>query len=444
MNKKNITLLIFILVFSMSCSLFGQIAPALPTAEATTQPATSEPVQPVPSTTVPEALPTQTQPAAPAKPTQPQKPAGGNPFSNLSDDEKACLLKEWGQDAYDAITSDARMPEPEENKAFGVCKVRLPGGNAGAQPGNPNAVVPTLTSDSPLEISGKYLMAFLSCDTQAQKCSDPRSHKIYLAQSDDGASWSLVPNWPAYSASVPDVIRRGQVIYVFTPGFVVRYHLDTGKFEGPLDVSIQGMTEYFVDPSVTLDENGRLVLFFLYGSKDGDPAGCKQTEQTCEKRIGSATEVEGSEGAQFTLDSGDRIKVTLSNTGSMRSASDPDIFYDGKEYVLYLSHGPSTSVWTSSELRGEYQVSPQLPNGMLTNASGGVASGYYDPQTGKIWTFAHVSKPGQPEIIRRAVHTDFSRPLAQGDWQVIISGASFEGFSADAGMASPGFAINEP
>ena len=280
------------------------------------------------------------------------------------------------------------------------------------------------------------------CDTAAADCNDWQNHQVYLAQSDDGAQWSIVPGWTPYPGSVPDVIRRGNTIYIYTPGQLARYHLDTGVREGPMPVTVSG-AEGFVDPSVFVDDQGRLTLFFLYGRPGGDPAGCMPSETTCKNRFGSATEVKGSDGASFTVDEGDRATVTLSSSGPIRTASDPDIFFDGTQYVIYIAYGPSISVWTSPELRGTYTQAAALPGGILTNNTGGVASGFFDPITQQYWTFAHVSEQNQTTTIRRAVHANLSRQLTDGDWAVVISGASV-GLTATTNVESPGFAVNAP
>jgi hypothetical protein len=305
--------------------------------------------------------------------------------------------------------------------------------------------VPTAATEAPvetpLEINGKYLMAFHDCDTALADCHDWQNHRVYLAQSMDGMQWSIVPNWEPYSGSVPDVIRRDETLYLYTPGQLVRYHLDTGILEGPLSVKLDG-AEGFVDPSVILDENGNLVLFFLYGRKGGDPAGCMPDEATCENRFGSATEVEGSDGEVFALDEGDRVKVTLSSSGPIRTASDPDIFYDGSQFILYIAYGPSISAWTSPDLHGTFTPIAQLPGGMLTNDSGGVAAGYFDPDSQQYWTFAHKTDQNVPAIIRRTVHDDLTQQLTVQEWSE-INGISV-GLTATTSIESPGFAVNEP
>jgi len=314
--------------------------------------------------------------------------------------------------------------------------------NVATQSGSP---VPTAATEAPeetpLEINGKYLMAFHACDTNAADCHDWQNHRVYLAQSMDGIQWSIIPNWESYFGSVPDVIRRGETIYIYTPGQLVRYHLDSGLLESGLPVTVKG-AEGFVDPSVTIDDQGRLVLFFLYGRIGGDPAGCMPDETTCENRFGSATEVEGSDGEVFALDEGDRVKVTLSSSGPIRTASDPDIFFDGSQYILYIAYGPSISAWTSPDLRGTFTPIAELPGGMLTNDTGGVAAGYYDPVSQQYWTFAHKTDQNLPAIIRRTVHDDLTQQLTDQEWSE-INGISV-GLTATTSIESPGFAVNEP
>jgi hypothetical protein len=205
-----------------------------------------------------------------------------------------------------------------------------------------------LTQAAP-DISGKnqenppgqdgYLMTFHACDTTADDCFDPRNHWVYLAQSLDGMNWNLFPDWKPYHGSVPDVIRRNETIYIYTPGHLVRYHLDTQTIEGPLEVKVPGLTTGYVDPSLIIDENGYLVLFFLYGQQGMDPAGCAPDEATCVREIGSASEIPGSDGAEFSLDDGQRVSANIDNASQIKTFSDPDVFYDGAQYVLYISHG---------------------------------------------------------------------------------------------------------
>jgi hypothetical protein len=325
--------------------------------------------------------------------------------------------------------------------------VRLPDGRyrmyvAGAVDSGPGAlrfVVVSATTPAVGPSGGAqsaFVMALHACDQAATNCGDPRNHRVYLAQSDDGAAWSLVPGWKPYAGSVPDVIRRGNTLYVYSAGEnpLVRYHLDTGVQDAPVQVLLPEVSGGFVDPSLILDEQGRLVLFFLQGKMGSDPAGCLPGETTCLQRFRSATEVEGSDGARFQVDAGDRATVSLGGPGELRSASDPDIFFDGSRYVLYLSHGPSISAWTSPELRGTYRKESDLSTG-----TGGVPSGYFDAASQRYWTYAHTVKGGAA-VIRRAVHPTLSRLLAESDWQTILTGPAL-GFTATTNVESPGFAV---
>lgn len=305
--------------------------------------------------------------------------------------------------------------------------------------GEPKFAIVSATTPPPgpaPPMTGAYLMAFHACDTAVAQCGNPQNHMVYLAQSDDGVSWSLAPGWVPFRGSVPDVIRRGETLYIYSAGgTLVRYRLDTNTLEAPTQVSVSGLEGGFVDPSLIVDERGRLALFFLYGRPGSDPAGCPPGQFSCVNRIGSATEVAESDGAEFALDAGDRITVALSAAGPLRSASDPDVFFDGNRYLLYLSHGPSISVWKSGDLRGAYQKIADLSEGI-----GGIPSGYFDPASKRYWTYAHVQRGGVA-VIRRAVHAGFSRTLAEGDWEVVLTGPSV-GLTPTTSVESPGFAVN--
>jgi hypothetical protein len=268
----------------------------------------------------------------------------------------------------------------------------------------------------------------------------------YVAQSDDGVSWSPIPGYQSYNGSVPDLIRRVNTLYVYTPGIVRRYRIDRNTWESPVPVRLQttsGTTERYVDPSLTLDEQGRIVLFYLLApsSPSGDPARCFAGETSCTKLFHSATEVPGSDGMEFIVDPGDRVRVTITND----TASDPDIFRGPVGYVLYISRGPSIQVYTSPDLRGQYQLSSALPGGMLTNRTGGVPAGYYDPATSRYWTFVHSSQsPGALPTICRAVHASLDRQLVDSDFVTVVSGATFPGLGPGSSVESPGFALNAP
>jgi len=280
-------------------------------------------------------------------------------------------------------------------------------------------------------LPGTYLLAFHACDGASLNCSQPTNHTTYLAYSADGASWSLLPNFTGFSGSVPDLVRRGSTLYVYNPGKVRRYNILTETWQESDTVTVQqsdGTREDFVDPSPYLDPTtGKIVLFYLASTGvSGDPAQCT----TCPIR--SAAEVEGSDGKQFVVDEGDRALV--------QQTTDPDIFFDGSKYYLYLSKGAQVIALTSTSLKGTYTKVDTLSDGVLTTA-GGVPAGHYDAATGKYWTYIH--NPSSPSVIKRAVHSDFSRTLSESDFATVVSGATFSGLNATTAVQSPGFAVNQ-
>ena len=153
----------------------------------------------------------------------------------------------------------------------------------------------------------------------------------------------------------------------------------------------------------------------------------------------SATEVSGSNGSQFAVDTGDRAAAIVDGT-VFSSASDPDVFFDGTQYVMYISHGTNVTVWTSATIRGTYTRSTSLTNGLLVSGTGGVAAGYWDPTTSRYWTFAH-SNVGGRNVIRRAVHATLSQPLGSSDWSTVATATSSAGLTSAMGVESPGIAV---
>lgn len=293
-------------------------------------------------------------------------------------------------------------------------------------------------------LSGKYIMAFHACNTATASCSDPQNHKIYIAQSDDGINWSSLSGYTPYSGSVPDLIRRGNSLYVYTPGMVRRYQIDTNTWKdtAPVTVSIRksdGSTEMFVDPSPILDENGRVVLFYLVGQSVGDPARCLSGQASCTKIIRSATEVSGSDGTSFLVDNGNRIEITIT---SSETASDPDIFKGPDGFILYIARNGGVQALRASDLHGNYQNVSGLSNGMLINmGSGSVPSGYYDETTGEFWTYVHTPQ-GNTSNIKRAVSSGINTSIPDSSFKTVISGGNFPGLGSSYTVESPGFALN--
>jgi hypothetical protein len=268
-----------------------------------------------------------------------------------------------------------------------------------------------------------YLMSFHTCAPGATDCNNPANHIVQLAQSADGANWSLVGGWQSYKGSVPDVFRRGNTLYVFSTSGLTRVDMSSGVTTTAA-VSLNSGT--YVDPSLAQLPDGRLILFFLPGIPGQDPAQCGAGQSSCVREIKSAVEVAGSDGTRFELDSGARISETIT-TGAF---SDPDIFFNGTEWVLYVSRGPSVHAYTSSSLQGSYTF-----RGVVSNGAGGVPAGI-QLADGAIATYVHTSAGGSTDI-RRA--TSATGVAAIASFQTTLTAQSI-GLGAHA--ESPGLALN--
>ncbi len=281
----------------------------------------------------------------------------------------------------------------------------------------------------------KYLMTFHVC---GQNCFGVEDHKVYLAESDDGANWTLVQNFKPYNGSVPDLIIRGEKLYIYTPGKVMRYDKRTDTWDTePVRVEMtdsNGNMVMFVDPSPILSDDGRIILFFLNSTgSTGDPAGCPT--YPCTKYFDSAIEVEGSDGTRFILQEGHRKIVELTQAG--QTASDPDIFKGNSNFILYISRGGSTLAFHSDSLLGEYLSFPNLTDDILTH-SGGVPCGYFNCEKEEYWTYVHTNNEGKV-VIRRAVHSGFD--LQVENFTTVIDGNIIGNPNATA--ESPGFCLNK-
>ncbi len=280
----------------------------------------------------------------------------------------------------------------------------------------------------------KYIMSFFTCSTN---CQGTQQHLVHLAESDDGRTWTPVPNFVPYVGSVPDVVIRENKLYVYTPGFVKRYDITTDKWDpNPVPVSIVDSNNNvvnFVDPSAVVDSSGKIVLFFLNSTGImGDPARCQS--YPCTKYFDSAVEVEGSDGTRFVLQNGHRLTMQLNNN---ESAADPDVFFDGTNYYMYIANNGAVAVAKSNALHGSYSLLTSLPNGILTT-EGSVPCGYYDAENNEYWTFVHKPENGT-KYIKRAVHSDFSTQLTS--FEVVLSG-SIIGEDSLTTTESPGITLN--
>jgi hypothetical protein len=327
-----------------------------------------------------------------------------------------------------------------------VCGLMVMAGVAGFLPGCGSAPVDnpgTGQTVSLMSIVGKFLLTFTACDSTATgslACTDPRNHKTYLAQSDDGAVWTVPTGYVPYSGSVPDAIRKGNVLYFYNPGKVHRYHIDTGVWDEGVDVQIQtstGTNEAFVDPSVILDENGKIVLFYLVRQDATNQSGCPDGVSSCTKYFHSATEVDGGNGAVFTLDEGSRAEIVVT-TGE--HASDPDIFRGPSGFILLLSRGNSVQAMSCSTLKGTYANIAGLTDGMLITNLGGVPAGHYDSATGQFWIYSHITK-NNIQVIRRAVRPSLDTPISESELTTILAGSNIEGLGSTYDIGSPGITL---
>lgn len=302
------------------------------------------------------------------------------------------------------------------------------------------AAVPAPSSASAVSLTGKYIGAFLACNTAASDCSNPQNHMTYLAESNDGVHWSPVPGFKPFPGSVPDVIRRGDSLYVYNPGTVVRFDLDTGSQTQPSPVRLQfsnGSSTLFVDPSVYLDQSGTLHLFFLPGIRNQDPAQCPPGQPTCTKYILSATEVSGSDGGSFVVDQGVRTSYVINQC----CFSDPAVFEGPGGYYLYTSMGQETLAFESSTLTGSYTAVQGLDGGVLTSqGTGGVPAGYYDNASQSFWTY--VTQGQNPVVIMRASTPNIDSEIPGSSFQTVISGCTFLGLGCSYMAASPAVHLN--
>jgi hypothetical protein len=268
-----------------------------------------------------------------------------------------------------------------------------------------------------------YLMAFHTCASGATDCNSPANHVVQLAQSADGRTWSLVGGWQSYAGSVPDVFRRGNTLYIYSTSGLMRIDMTTGA---TTTASVTLSDGTYVDPSIAQLSDGRLILFYLPGIPGQDPAQCASGASSCVRQIKSAVEVAGSDGTQFTVDAGARISETITSG----TFSDPDIFYNGSEWVVYVSRGSSVHAYSSSSIQGSYVF-----RGIVSNNLGGVPSAM-PLSDGSIATYVHSSSGSSTEI---RMGTSTSGVASIASFQTVLTAQSL-GLGTRA--ESPGVALN--
>lgn len=279
-----------------------------------------------------------------------------------------------------------------------------------------------------------YLMAFHTCTSST--CGDATKHVIYLAGSNDGISWTLIPQFSGISGSVPDLIFYNDFLYIFHAGnFQKNWAKLNACFQtvatGNASLTSSTDTGGFVDPSLILSGSD-LILFYLPGSVGSDPAGC--TTYPCTKEIHSAT-ADSASLESFTQVSGARVQATLDGS-SLLTFSDPDIVAksDGS-YLLYVSAGQDTLVYTGTSLTGTFSSPDGSTLREISNNSGGVPSAI--EVSGQIWLYVTTSGQSGVSTIRRAVSSDGITALADSAFSTVISSSVSSGFSSDTSVSSP-------
>ncbi len=286
----------------------------------------------------------------------------------------------------------------------------------------------------------KYIMAFAVC---SQPASPPPDQTVYLAESDDGSNWTLVPDFIPYTGSVPEIIIRGSKLYVYTPtptAVVKRYDFGSNTWDAsPVSVSIHdsvGNNVGWVDPTSIIDSSGNIVLFFLNTTGiSGDPAIC--TAYPCTKYFDMAVEVPGSDGTQFVKSSGHRASITLQDT-LQRRACDPDLFFDGTQYVLYITKANGMVAYYSNQLLGNYTLFSGLPNGFIT-VQGVTGCGYFENTSSEYWMYV-MEKVSGVFVIRRAVFNNFNSQV--NSFNTVLSATSI-GLPSTMNTESPSFCTND-
>ena len=299
------------------------------------------------------------------------------------------------------------------------------GGSSGSSAGNTSPCTTPIASHS-------YLMAFHACDTSTTDCGNPQNHMIYLASSDDGANWTLIPEFTPRSGSVPDVAVFQDYLYIYHAGQSenwVKLNACLGVVDSG-NASLSGGSDKagFVDPSLIVN-GSELELFYLPGIAGQDPAQCSGGA-ACTKEIHSATTSGGNPNA-LTQKPGYRVQQTLNTPPDhLVSFSDPDIVSldNGSRFLLYVSAGQSVLAYQATSLDTVFTT----PGGggslvMLSNNSGGVASGL---QVGsEVWLYVTTNQSGK-EVIRRGVSSDGITPPVNG-FTTVVDASIFGGSASD-------------
>ena len=270
-----------------------------------------------------------------------------------------------------------------------------------------------------------YLMAFHTCSSSTS-CDDPTNHTIRLAESNDGSDWTEVSGWQGYRGSVPDVIRRESTLYVIGAG-LSRVNLTTGQ------VTADSFYVRKTDGSDSLSRDtafagqlsdGRFVVVYV--------PSMQEIEGKTSVPVKLATEVVGSDGSNF-VESATAVDVPLDLAGVHGKATDPDIFFNGTEWVLYVSMGSNVVSLTAPDITGPYSLTTAS---VVSQGSGGVPSAMVGSDG--VWVYVNDGPSRNDQSIRRAVTTTGTTLIPASNFQTVLTGTPFAATTAE----SPGVAQN--
>ncbi len=324
-------------VFALSaCGTPGADTSAVQTATAKTVIAEITAKAAAPATTIGGA-----QPA----PGSPKTTPSFNPFANLTTTQRECLIKEWGDKAFQEITSFSRAPAQNETASVEKCLGLGPLGGAqtpGApkqQPGTP----PAAGQQSP--VAGQTPGAQPKAPGTGQPPGGAQqpsafSDKTFFATSSDGLTWSE-GTLLSEKASVPDVLRTTKGIFW---AYWVDFSSATGRNTEKIGVAKSadgktweklGAAKFSnlgnlvpVDPDVIELEDGRLRMYFY-------DIAVPQGEHPIHSAISN-------DGINFTIEAGVRFKA--------ENIFDPDVvrLKDGR-YRMFINNADKIISATSSD-----------------------------------------------------------------------------------------------
>ena len=165
-----------------------------------------------------------------------------------------------------------------------------------------------------------------------EETDGPWKHRVLMAYSQDGLTWSKNYTILADQASVPDAI-------IDSDGYIRVYYVD--YYNGGISVAIsedgvswvylkvEGLDPCWVDPDVVLLPDGRYRLYASYMPLTGP-----------QNKIVSAI---SDDGVHFEVEEGVRY---IDPTGTI---TDPDVIWAGDKWVMFVSKGEKLVMLTSED-----------------------------------------------------------------------------------------------